>query len=373
MGPNFKEKIRKSTGMEKAQDDVQSQNKELKKLMDSHIAVLTHKLGRAPTPEEVMKAMVEEPQEQQEVKQQEDASLEDEAPGVLNYRIFFGMKEKEGKDGSKSKEPDPSNVLFYHDPKKNRWYDVEARSWNESQPPMTAHLPDRVMEDDGQGSDIRDAIIHGVMEDDDFQKLCDVPGMVDDRLKKLFSLMKTITTGSEQLQAMGKSEDMEDAPDVQPESQLEDQTDQPVSEFGGENLVDSFLDTAGVRHGDESFENVEALETEDLPQQIAEVARGSGVEKRIRKWIRDELEIMKQDILEEVWAMINHSVEQEIGSTEEVVGHPTEFADDESEAIVDDLDDEDGGPEEMPVEQPVVEATVQPVEKSSKRGRPKKK
>lgn len=331
--------------MKQDAQDPKDQTKEVKKLFDAQIAVLTHKLGRAPTLEEITQSLSEGPQQAQEEQQMQQEQELAGIPKVLLYKVYYGMRDRETEDGQKVREPDPSNILFYQDPRENRYYDVSSRTWLETEPPIVKHLHVRDMEDTEDGADIRDAIIHGVMDDDDFNSLCNCPGMIDDRTKKLYQLMREVREAKDALETMVKSEDSEESPQVMEESGLEDRDDSG-NESGGVNVPEVFMDTTGVPDVEEDPLEVEEdpLEVEDLPSQAKASAMGPGVEKRIREWIRQELELMKDEIREEMWSAINSSLQEEIQSTQEAMFTPET---DELDDVVEDIEGDDfSGPED---------------------------
>lgn len=322
-----KARLKKSENMkdgkqnqESKADVGQEQIKDLKKLFDSHVAVLTHKLGRTPTMEEVNASIAgigpEESQSQgqdQNLSQGEAVSGEEageDIPRILQYKVYYGMKKSQDQNGNESRQPDPTNILFYFDPTQNRYYDVSSRNWTADKPSVIDHLNERQLEDYDEGADIRDAIINGVLEDDDFEKLSRCDGMVDDRIKKLYGLMKTVKEAQMSISSMAKSEG-EAEPEVLPESGLEENIKNPES---GANVVESFMDVTGVPSASEEGEQLEVVPGDDINVQILAGAKGHGVEKRIRAWIREEFEKIKDEIREEMWAAINSSLQEEMNA-----------------------------------------------------------
>jgi hypothetical protein len=331
----------------KDQDD-QSKMKETKKLFESTVQVLTHKFGRSPTLEEITSALVDSPKEE---KSNQDAAAQEQEvdmPKILQYKILFGMSDKDDGNGKKSKQPDPHNILFYFDEANHKYYDVDQRDWMATVPSVAQHLPHRDMEDSEDGVDIRDAIINGVMDDEDYEKLCHCDGMMDERMKKLYALtskLKGLTNDPED--GLAKTEDGE-APDINSEGGMEEDL---RSEFQGENLVDTFMDVTGVPPESMFADEEDFYENEDVLHELQENSKGTGVESRIRNWIRQEIEEMKDQIREEVWQAIHSSLDSEmenmddafkaqgLGEEEEDSGIPVlnDYEDDED----DDLDDVD--------------------------------
>ena len=183
-----------------------SEDKELKKLFESYVKVLEHKLGRTPTAEEVAESMKQKPVETDPqtgkpveplAKPEEDGqnkSISDESkegsddsslPKILKYMIYYGMKP--GFDGN-SKEPDPNCVLYYGDDK-DRIFDIQSKQWLDKKPPIVDHLPSRPLDDrkgeSGVSLDVLNAILHGVMDESDYAAL-DKSGIIDSTCKSLW-------------------------------------------------------------------------------------------------------------------------------------------------------------------------------------------
>lgn len=259
--------------MNDKKDPIKEEKAQLKKLMESHMAVLEHKLGRPPTMEELMDFASEKPEgsveplqkPHTEESEKEEEKTEGTYPSILDMLVYYGMNG----DGE-NRKPDPNKILFYRTPD-NRWYDTKSQSWCDM-PSHADHLPSRNINFDEK--DIVSAIAHGVMEDSDYESL-DKAGMIGDLPKQLWSRVKKLNNLTEQLE---KSDGVE-SDEVPGENSNEDEKNDYGSEAfdadnistGGADAVREFLKTAGVE-ASVSEDGKEELRGENLIEQIMQAA-----------------------------------------------------------------------------------------------------
>lgn len=233
--------------------------KEVKGLLESYLKVAQHKLGRAPSMEELTKMMDEGDTPPGHASTTPVASQTPEpspaqAPAGTSQRMGVPAQkvpnqpgqpvagqprtrpEKLDKDGTASPatmlatakgagpaadidapailryivyygrgekgEPDPRHILFYHDPEMKRWYDCDAKRWSEGDAPgWIQHLPSRPIS--GSSSDLLSAIASGIMTGDEFNHLGALNILTADA-KRLGALVGLDRAASE---PMEKSED----------------------------------------------------------------------------------------------------------------------------------------------------------------------
>lgn len=256
---------------------------QLKKLMDSHMTILEHRLGRPAQMNELLDMLKEGEEVQQSAgapqatqaaapqtqptsgqqPNQEQAGLAEQAPKILSMKVFYGM----GGEGE-AKKPDPNKILFYktHD---NKWYDTHNQSWCPTAPTYADHLPSRDL--NFNEKDLVAAIAHGVMDDQDYESL-DKAGMITDLPRQLWTKVRHLRDLTEQ---MSKSEPVEAEEEVEA-SESYSPTEGETSDGNGDNppgtdVTAEFRKTAGVQ---DQLEEAE-LVGENLIEQIMEAAMES--------------------------------------------------------------------------------------------------
>lgn len=230
--------------------------KELKKLIDAQMAVLHHKLGRAPTLEELMSELQEDaPGTRQE---SQEPVPEENSPKILSYKIYYGLKDGKDPEGQPIKVPCPEKPLFYQSPD-GRCYDTVAGQWYDQSPDVLQHLQSRPLMFDEEGHDIMSAMLHGVLEDDDFDML-DKAEMLNDYHKQVYSLKKQIYQNMAELE---KS----DEPD--PEGMVED-----TEQMENTEVVEDFQDVeSDDMPGDDVISEIVRLAMEEIDSDLERKVR----------------------------------------------------------------------------------------------------
>lgn len=221
-------------------DDNAAQEKALKKQFESYIEVLKHKNhGQVPSLEEVVEEIAGQTQKQDSVTGDEDFTddgfaddfedteegefepqqtqeMEESAtpavpepelsgqsvdpaasshPKILNMKIYYGMSP----DEHGVNHPDEGKILYYEDGD-GLVYDCNSGQYTDEKPEIMNHLPSRPVRNDDR--DIVQAIMHGVLDDDDFTKLSDA-GMVSDQasqMKKNMDKLQKLIKEKEELE-----------------------------------------------------------------------------------------------------------------------------------------------------------------------------
>lgn len=189
------EQVLADLGLKKQSSEEGKSSKELKKLLHSYIEVMTHKLGRAPTPEEFFKEINggdDEVQKSDAIEQVEggvpgqgstamdlinaqqtqNASL----PSVLDTKVYFGVNDK--------KEPDPRQMLYFEHPDGGT-YDIHEGRWLPTRPAVLDHLQSRPLYHDDH--DIMNVILHGLLSHSDYHVLSE-HGLISPNAEKLWQL-----------------------------------------------------------------------------------------------------------------------------------------------------------------------------------------
>ncbi len=248
---------------------------EIKKLTQALMTALTHKLGRSPTPEELAEALRGDGGGE---KQEEEAPSEP-MPKILDYKIYYGLKQ-DPKSGAKV--ADPERPLFYENHDGTGWFDVEGADWVFDRPKMLDHLNSREVGQSDSARDLFDAIVFGVMDEDDYNMLASKQGVLDPRCERAYQLQKQAREQHAMLQELEKSIVSED--DCIPAGQS------PVDN------VKTMLEAAGAE-GKQAVEEV--FEPAGGGAKMVEQALGPGVEPRIRRWIREEIETVLNELMGE--------------------------------------------------------------------------
>jgi hypothetical protein len=300
-----------------AEDQAKNDEKELKRLLESYLAVAKHKLGRPATMEDLTKMLSPENQGQEDLGQHQTATPvtakpvgersldratetqpaqgtvaphtdqseplhkdeEDSLPAIVRMKIYYGM----AGDGE-HKKPDPSKILYYetHD---GRFYNTHTQDWEMSKPVMADHLPSRPIEQ--HEKDVVAAIAHGVMDEDSFNAL-DKAEMIGDTPRRLWQAMTKLKSLHQDLEKSTEPEDIDSDPSVDP-----DLTPGGASEgSGGVDVVGSYMDTAGVARSQASEVQDGGEPGEDLIRQIMEAAVeavSDDIEIRVLEIVRREL------------------------------------------------------------------------------------
>ena len=314
--------------------------KQAKKLFDSYSAVLTHKLGRQPTLDEIVGAIkvgtvepspanpnqavetlkkqpatspaasgvgalaapqmqkAEEPKQdvvqpaQPTIQAQQTQQVDPNAPKIFSLKILYGLKD----DGQGNKSPDPANPLFYSDGA-TRHFDCSTDSWLQQLPEMAQHLMQRPLMHNEQNTDVFSALLHGVIDDGDYMAL-DQAGMIDERCKKLKDLLGRLDEQYSEFDSFG---DTGDTVGLEPVQKTDDDIHQDPHESQiQQNVVDSAAEPVNP-DGRDSGDNIQpTIDQPDMSRnsfaELVQNAFGDGVDPRtkeaLRRLIQEEIRII---------------------------------------------------------------------------------
>jgi hypothetical protein len=283
----------------------QKKEQDIKKLVQSLTEALSYRYGRPPTPEELAHALAGEPEQaqaEQAQKEELEKAAEPPTPKILDFHIFYGMK----KDPNGASVEDPQNPLFYGDGDK-RWFDVEKGEWTEQKPMIVDHLHSRCLGDGDNQRDLFDAIINGVMDEEDYNLLSKAHDLLDPRCHKAYSLMNRLREDTQNLEkALQKSDDEDD---YEP---IEDGGESSVE--ASQDVVAEIIDGAGVNPRDmpgarDADANAEAaVSGTNAHAEIKEATLEPGVEIRVRRLIQEEIANALDLIRQEMWKALQEAV-----------------------------------------------------------------
>lgn len=280
--------------------DANKDEKETKKLIESHMLVLKHKLGRAPTAEEISKVLGgEEVSADPETPVMPDNENVDTEPKVLKMKVYYGMGSKKT-DKGETKEADPNKVLFYEHGD-GRCFDCASGSWMDQKPSVLEHLPSRPLMFDQKNTDIIRAIANGVIDDEDFTEL-DKSGALNDDSKKVYSHMQKVRELSA---ALNKSEEGEPEDESASMVNVEEVAAVAAPIKAGVDVVKNFMDTAGVQQSLAAIEDNFGQEGADLFAEILKAALAD-VDEKTRMLVRQEISAYIEPIMDVVEGLAQH-------------------------------------------------------------------
>jgi hypothetical protein len=173
-------------------------------------------------------------------------------------------------------DPDEPRILHYHDPIMNAFFGTQEKQWTMQKPPMVDQLNQR----DINGEDLFHGILHGVLDDADYNSL-DQQGLLDDRCKQLWERLSSLRQNAQQME-----KSLEDAEPIENEGKEEiaeeegeeknEQTapkPQPTSNESGEegelkgtNLIEQIIAGATGASTNNSFnaESIRSIVREEI-------------------------------------------------------------------------------------------------------------
>jgi len=322
--------------------DADQGEKDTKKLIDSHMAVLKHKLGRSPTTDEIAKALTDVKAPDSGVGDvataPEDATAE---PKILKLKAYYGMSSKKTDKGD-TKEPDPNKVLFYEHGD-GRCFDCSNQQWSDKKPDLLNHLPSRPLMFDSKNTDIIRAIVNGVVDDEDFTEL-DKSGALNDDSRKVYNLQKR---AKEVAASLEKSEEIEtDGEEPAATTMNVEETSAAVQPKQGIDVVKDFMDTVGIQQSMEAIQENFGQEGADLFSEIMKAALAD-VDEKTRMLVREEMDSYMAPVLDAIEALAQHMGLQidlnQPEATEEPQTEPDEYYDDDAQQDMDDVQLNDDG------------------------------
>lgn len=236
--------------------------KDVKKLVEAFSAVFRHQNGgQEPKQEDIAKFLAENSQEEQPT---EEMSKED-SPSVLKYKVIFGKTSK---------------PLFFNDGAK--YFDCHSEQWHDEAPSVISELNERPI----TTADLYYAIMHGLVNDMDYERLSEKK-LVPQESQKLYEKLKKLNDTVEQLK-MSHGESLEKA-------YGEDEFDSA----GTLPLDISSLEDDSFEIDDQDFSHFPTEEIgTDVVAEIMRLAMEEGLapelEAAIRRIVREEIAVASQ-------------------------------------------------------------------------------
>jgi hypothetical protein len=153
--------------------------KDTKKLLEAFSAVFRHQHGKEPTQEEIAQFLAQKLEQPEEELSKED----DDSPSVLKYKVIYG----------KSNKP-----LFFSDG--NRFFECANEAWHEEKPHVISELDERPI----TTGDLYYAIMHGLVNDMDYQRLAE-KNLIPHESKQLYEKLQKLNETVSQLRMSQES------------------------------------------------------------------------------------------------------------------------------------------------------------------------
>lgn len=243
----------------------ESQEQEYKTLLSQVKAAVTvfrqKHAGEVPTLEDITKMLESEL----------DPEMEDDSdlPKCLKYKVHYGK--------------DPQSAAYYEDPESFSFFNPKNGTWGMDKPEMLDQLASR----DVDHADVFDMILHGIMDDNDYQQLHKA-GLVDPKCEQLYAKISGMKNDYNTLE---KSMEATLDEDTRPEAFLEAM--EPASK----------LDQYGVFSMEVDENENEFVEVgEDLVSQIMQTAMSPASNPALLKLIRSQIALALNRSEEELFA-----------------------------------------------------------------------
>lgn len=222
--------------------------------------------------------MLKNPSDMNKADSDNDETEVDDTPAVLNFIIYYGSKRDIDDKSNPVQVPDPSRPLYYFDPKNDRTFDCENGAWSSGKSSILNSLYSREFTDENQNEDLVNAIILGVMDDSDMDKLSKVEQIFDPRLKKLYELTKRAQSLADQAESLEKSDDIEGEP-------LAETSSAPESSPAPTGVLGQIL--AGIPSTPDTSDEV--LVGRNILAELKYYSTQGGLTKTMIKVIREEI------------------------------------------------------------------------------------
>lgn len=241
-------------------DDQEQKYKELLSQVKAAITVFRQKhAGEVPDLNDIVEMLETE----------EELDDESDIPKCLKMKAHYGK--------------DPKAPVYYEDPETFSFFNPQKGAWTMDKPELLDQLNSREIEHE----DIFDMILHGIMDDNDYQQLHKA-GLVDPKCEQLYA---KIAGMRDQYKTLEKSMEASVEEDTRPEAFLEAM--EPASK----------LDQYGVFSMDIEESTEQVFEPgEDLLAQIMQSAMNPSSDPKLLKLIRSQIAIALNRSEEELFA-----------------------------------------------------------------------
>lgn len=274
--------------------------------------------------DEANKLLVGEPDGMEPLEKIEEAAdMVEQKPEITDVKVYYGYSgEGEGR------KPDPYAILYYEKPD-GSVIDVANGTTLPSKPSVLQHLNQRPVSVEER--DVVAAIIHGVMNDADFDML-EKAGLLADTPKALWSKVKMMKSYADELEGLSKSEDEEldeedEDQEMEQEEFAEESEGDDVEQQAASNLQ-QMMDAARGQTGDKA--SISTLSEQsglpsDLISQIMAAARAEA-SNSVRSIVQ---EVLAEELPKMIEYLLDDSSDQEQDEDVDVEFHPAELPEDE--------------------------------------------
>lgn len=146
--------------------------KDTKKLVEAFSSVFRHQHGKEPTQEEIAEFLAQKLEQPEE-----ELSKEDDSPAILKYKVIYGKTNK---------------PLFFSD--KDKFFECANEMWHDEKPHVISELDERPI----TTGDLYYAIMHGLVNDMDYQRLAE-KNLIPHESKQLYEKLQKLNDTVSQL------------------------------------------------------------------------------------------------------------------------------------------------------------------------------
>lgn len=152
--------------------------KDVKKLVEAFSAVFQHQHGKEPSQEDIAEFLAQKLEQPEE-----ELSKEDDSPSILKYKVVYGKTNK---------------PLFFSDGSK--FFECANEAWHEEKPHVISELDERPI----STGDLYYAIMHGLVNDMDYQRLAE-KNLIPHESKQLYEKLQKLNETVSQLKMSQES------------------------------------------------------------------------------------------------------------------------------------------------------------------------
>jgi len=160
------------------QEEKNDSVKDVKKLVEAFSAVFQHQHGKEPSQEDIAEFLAQKLEQPEE-----ELSKEDDSPSILKYKVIYGKTNK---------------PLFFSDGSK--FFECANEAWHEEKPHVISELDERPI----STGDLYYAIMHGLVNDMDYQRLAE-KNLIPHESKQLYEKLQKLNETVSQLKMSQES------------------------------------------------------------------------------------------------------------------------------------------------------------------------
>ena len=227
--------------------------KDVKKLVEAFSAVFQHQHGKEPSQEDIAEFLAQKLEQPEE-----ELSKEDDSPSILKYKVIYGKTNK---------------PLFFSDGSK--FFECANEAWHEEKPHVISELDERPI----STGDLYYAIMHGLVNDMDYQRLAE-KNLIPHESKQLYEKLQKLNETVSQLK-MSQESLVKAMPEEEGSVEFS-VDDSPLNEW---EMSDDFENEWDVSDMEEQGTNVVA----EVLRIALEKGLAPELEQAIRRIVQEEL------------------------------------------------------------------------------------